>query len=104
MKASAVLLPVLIAFPHEAARAEGWGRFAELSAAGGKITTMTSIARKERLLLSFDLAGESFVEVPADVLESELDADGYSFVEVSFRDEVARRRLAAALLDVLSRS
>lgn len=105
MKAgSAVRLPALIAFPEPAARAEGWGRFEELSSAGARLSTMTKLSSGERVLLSFELAGEAFAQVPAEVRRSELDGDGYCAAELAFVDELVRRRLAKALADVLSRS
>lgn len=101
---SAVRLPVLVAFPEPAGRADGWGRFLELSAAGAKLSTLTRLSPRERVLLSFELAGERFRELAAEVTAASLDADGYCAAEVLFPDEVERRRLAKALLDLLTRS
>jgi hypothetical protein len=61
------------------------------------------LARRDRVLLSFEVAGERFKDLAAEVLWSEQDADGYCSAEVSFSDEVEKRRLARALLDALSR-
>lgn len=101
---SAVRLPVLIGFPEASGRAEGWGRFSELSGSSAALSTLTRLSSRERVHLSFELAGERFESLAADVVVASLDADGYCVAEVSFRDEVQRRRLAKALLDVLSRS
>lgn len=101
---SAARLPVVISFPEAAARPDGWGRFEDLSAAGARLSTMTRLSEGERVLLSFELAGEAFAQAPAEVRRGELDSDGYCQAELAFRDEVMRRRLAKALVDLLSRA
>lgn len=100
---SASRLPVLLAFP-DGARMEGWGRFIELSASTATLSTHSSLVRLERVLLTFELNGENFAELPARVAHQEPDQDGYTLAELTFTDEVAKRRLARVLADLLSRA
>jgi hypothetical protein len=98
---SAVALPAAI---KSTRREDAWGRLAALSASGAMLTTLSAPSRGEALLLSFELAGEKFRDIPAYVEASEIDADGYHSAELRWTDEVERRRLARLLLDVLSRA
>lgn len=100
---SATRLPVLIRFAPEAGRQDAWGRLEELTASSARLSTASALTRGERVLLSFQLASESFKNLPGEVLHEEGDADGYRIAELRFTDEVVKRRLARALLDVLSR-
>lgn len=101
---TALWLPVLIAFPEGSGKAESWGRFIELSAGSASLSTLTRLSARERIYLSFELGGERFRELSADVEDSELDADGYCRADLLLRDAAQRRGLAKALLDVLSRT
>ena len=96
MKALPRRLPVRVG--HDA-----WGRLDELSAAGAVLTTQAVLRRGEVVVLSFELHGETFTELDAVVSHAAPDDDGFTRAEVDFRDQVHRRRLATALLDVLSR-
>ncbi|MBI3552183.1 MAG: hypothetical protein HY077_06670 [Elusimicrobia bacterium] len=95
--------PVLLRFPPESGRVEGWGRLEELCAASAVVSTQTRLSRHERVLLSFVLADERFRDLPAEVVWVESDGDGFVSAEVRLRDEVERRRLAKTLLELLSR-
>lgn len=103
MTNAAVYLPVLLRFPPESARQDAWGRLTRLTAGGAELATAVRLVRDEGVLLSFELGGERFEEVRARVAHAEDDADGRRLVELLFRDEVQRRSLAKALIDVLSR-
>ncbi len=96
-------LPVLIRFAPEVGRQDGWGRLEELTASSARLSTASALARGEKVFLSFQLDAESFKSLPAEVLYEEGDDDGYRSAELRFTDEVAKRRLARALIDVLSR-
>lgn len=103
MKKAGVYIPVLLRFPPESARQDAWGRLTRLTAGGAELTTAVRLVRDEGVLLSFELGGERFEEVRARVAHAEDDADGHRLAELLFRDEVQRRTLAKALIDVLSR-
>lgn len=96
-------IPVLIAFP-DGARDEGWGRFTDLSASRARLVTRTWAKKGEGLLLAFELGGEGFREAPCVAERSARDADGYYVHDLKFTDEVLKRRLARALLDLMSRA
>jgi hypothetical protein len=102
-RSSAATVPALLRFPPELARQDGWGRLQELSSSFAVVSTLTSLERRERVLLSFEVAGEKYRELPAEVVCAERDVDGYVVAELRFLDEVERRRLARTLLEVLSR-
>ena len=96
-------MPVVISFPGEAAREPGWGRLVELSASTAVLSTGVPLSRLETVLLSFEVGGERFESLPGRVVFEEIDQDGYTRAELSFSDEMQKRRLARALLDLLSR-
>ncbi len=102
-RAAAQDAPVALRFAPELARADGWGRLTELTATSAGVSTMTKISRREKIFLSFELAGERFRDLPAEVLWVETDADGYNAAELRFLDQVESRRLSTVLLDALSR-
>lgn len=96
-------LPVLIRFSEEAARQDCWGRLEKLSGTDALLSTRARLARGDRVLLDFELGPGSFEGVPGEVHEVEFDLDRYCSAEIRFTDEVCKRRLATALLDLLSR-
>lgn len=98
---SAVSVPVLLRYPE--GRADGWGRLVELTAAGAVVETRDAVRRGEEAALTFDLFGERFVDFAAEISYAEAGAGGLR-VELAWRDEIERRRLARVLLDLLSRS
>lgn len=96
-------LPAKLDFGADTGLEAGWGRLETLAAAGAVVTTLSPLSRGGRLLLSFEVAGEPFKELRARVVHAERDDDGFCRAELDFLDAVDRRRLAACLLDVLSR-
>jgi len=103
MARSANFLPALLRFPGELAREDGWGRFLELAASAAVLSTQTPLKPLEIILLSFEVYGEKFKDVPARVEHAERDLDGFCRAELRFQDEVEKRRLARVLADLLSR-
>jgi hypothetical protein len=103
MRTAATLVPVLLRFAPSAARLDGWGRLVRLTSGGAELATSTRLVIGEVVLLSFELAGDRFEEVRARVVHAEDDADGHRLAELTFTDEVQRRKLAKALTDVLAR-
>lgn len=95
-------IPVLIGFTGASAKHEAWGHLSGLAATAARISLLTPLAKDEELFLSFELAGESFSAMTARADWTEIDADGYILAEVSFTDKAAQRRLAKALLELLS--
>lgn len=104
MRRAAALIPVLLRFPPQTARQDSWGRLLTLTAGGAELSTEVRLVHGEGVLLSFELAGESFSDVRAWVSRAEDDADGHRLADLRFTDQVQRRRLAKALVDVLARS
>lgn len=98
------LIPATLVFPAESARQDSWGRLLTLTSGGAELSTSVRLLKGERLLLSFELAGERFESVGARVEHAEDDADGHRLAELKFLDEVQRRALAKALTGILSRS
>lgn len=96
-------VPALIAFEGASARADAWGRLVELSAVGANLMSQSELRKGEFVALSFEAAGESFKGLRARVDWVERDADGYWLAELSFTQEIEKRRLAKILLDALSR-
>lgn len=89
-------------FPDRDGRPEGWGRLLRLAANGADIATLSKLVRGDALRLSFEVQGESFELVRADLLRVWRDADGYFVGEARFLDEEMKARLAKALLDLLA--
>ncbi|MCX5788783.1 MAG: hypothetical protein NTX64_09815 [Elusimicrobia bacterium] len=105
MKATAPrTTPVRFTFEAEEGREDGWGRFERLHPLGGRVLTRFRLEPGDRLLLTFDAAGESFEDVPAKVELSRLDEDGYRVAEVRLADEVEAHRLGAALRGLVIRA
>lgn len=102
-RSSATTVPTLLRFAPEIGRLDGWGRLQEISSAHAVVSTLTVLSRRERVLLSFEISGERYKEIPAEVVNCDRDADGYCVAELRFLDEVEKRRLARTLLEVLSR-
>ncbi len=98
-----VRLPVVIRFPETASRQDSWGRLEKLSGSDAVLDTRTELRPGDRIFLDFDLAAERFEGVPGEVRHAELDSDRYCQAEIRFTDEVLKRRLGAALLELLSR-
>ncbi len=96
-------IPVKLAFRETAARLEAWGWLSELAASGARLLSSAELRRGEELLLDFELAGEPFEKLSSRVRWCERDEDGYWDAELSFTDEIPRRRLARLLLEVLAR-
>jgi hypothetical protein len=96
-------LPVTLAFEPSASREAAWGRLESLSPAGASLLTLARLSAHDRLQLSFEVNGERFEALDADVARVELDPDGYTLAELDFARPTDRRRLSAALLDALSR-
>jgi hypothetical protein len=103
MARSSVHTPVLLRFPGEAAREDGWGRFLELCASSAKLSTQTPLDRGEGLRLGFEFNGERFADLRARVEYVDRDEDGFLRADLAFQDEVEKRRLARALADLLAR-
>ena len=95
--------PVVLRFPEEDARQDCWGRLERVSGTDAVLTTRARLSRGDRVLLDFELGPESFQGVAAAVHDAQADADGYTEAELRLTDEVQKRKLAAALLDILSR-
>jgi hypothetical protein len=104
VKRAAIYVPVLLRFEPASARLDAWGRLTRLTSGGAELSTATRLVRDEGVLLSFELGGVRFDEVRARVAHAEDDVDGHRLVELRFLDEVQRRALAKALVDVLARS
>jgi hypothetical protein len=96
-------LPARLDFGADDGRAPSWGRLEALSPGGARLLTLARLERGQTVLLSFELAGEDFRELPARVVASEADADGFCAAELDITAPRERRRLARILLDVLSR-
>ena len=97
-------VPVRFAFDEGEGRQDGWGRFMELAAMEARLSTRFRLEKGDRVFLDFELPGERFVGVPAEVTRSGKDEDGYTLARIGFHDEVCRVRLARALHGLLSRS
>lgn len=95
-------LPVRIGFAAADGRGDGWGRLLALSAGRAQLETGDRLAAGDRLVLWFELAGERYDEFYAEVFRAERDADGTWSAELRWLDPIMRRRLARALLAVLS--
>lgn len=97
------LVPALLRFPGSSARQDSWGRLLKITAGGAELSTAARLAKGEVVLVQFDLGGERLL-VPAAVHHAYDDDDGARFAELRWTDMATRRRLARALLDVLSRA
>ena len=97
-------VPLRFAFPQADGREEGWGRFEDLAATGGRVLTRFRLEGGDVFTATFTLFGETFSETPARVSRAWIDADGYFAAEVRFTDEVVRRALSRVLHSLLARS
>ncbi len=104
MKRTVRRIPARIGFAESAGRWEAWGWLEELTASAARLSAQAELRRDETLSLTFELPGEPFAGLAARVAWSQRDADGYWEAELRFTSELDRRRLAAALLDLLSRA
>lgn len=98
------LIPVLVRFPGGAARQDTWGRLLDLTAGGAVLSTAAPLKAGEGLTLAFDLPGGDSHAMTARVSHVEQDVDGQTLADLRFSDELERRRLSKALLDILSRA
>ncbi|MFA6030231.1 MAG: hypothetical protein WC969_10280 [Elusimicrobiota bacterium] len=95
-------VPLSFVFPESDGRMEGWGRFVELHAKGGRVATLTRLAKGDVVRLSFEAASEKAELSRADVLKVFRDLDGYFVAELRFLDEGLQARLAKALVALLA--
>jgi hypothetical protein len=96
-------IPARLDFEADDGRAPSWGKLEALTPSGARVVTLAGLERGQKVLLSFETAGEAFTELVGVVAASATDADGFCAAELDFRDQRDRRRLARILLDVLSR-
>lgn len=96
------LVPALLRFPGSAARQDSWGRLLKLTAGGAELSTPAVLAKADAVLVQFELGGERLT-LRARVHHARDDDDGQRQAELRWVDMKERRRLARALLDVLSR-
>ncbi|MFH2202390.1 MAG: hypothetical protein ABIJ96_04705 [Elusimicrobiota bacterium] len=105
MKVNAArFIPVLVAFPEAEARQESWGRFLELQSNRARLITRTRMEKGDVLILTFDLPGEAFAGVDAEVARAAADEDGYYVCTVLFPEEEQRVRLGRTLQRILAAS
>lgn len=97
------LVPALLRFPGSAARQDSWGRLLKLTAGGAELSTPARLTKGETVLVQFELGGERLL-LRARVHHARDDDDGHRAAELAWIDIAERRRLARALLDVLSRA
>lgn len=97
------LVPALLRFPGSSARQDAWGRLLKITAGGAELSTSAKLAKGEFVVLDFELGGER-LQIRSRVHHAYDDDDGARVAELRWADMVERRRLARALLDVLSRS
>ena len=97
------LVPALLRFPGSSARQDSWGRLLKVTAGGAVLSTPSPLAKGEGIQVGFELGGEKLL-IPARVHHAGKDDDGQCLAELAWSDMVLRRRLARALLDVLSKS
>ncbi len=102
IRRAAFLVPVLLRFPGASARQDAWGRLVKVTAGGAVLSTGARLAKAEVVRLDFELGGER-LSVPARVHHAGADDDGQCLAELVWNDEVERRRLARALVEVLSK-
>jgi hypothetical protein len=95
-------VPAVLRFPGSAARVDAWGRLLRITAGGGELSTSARLSKGEAVFLLFELGGER-LRIAARVHHAYDDDDGQRVAELRWSDMVERRRLARALLDVLSK-
>ena len=99
----ATFVPVLLRFPGEFAREDAWGRLLELAASAAILSTQAPLRPLDKVLVSFEVYGERFRDLPALVENAANDEDGFCRAQLRWQDEVEKRRLARVLADILSR-
>lgn len=97
------LVPALLRFPGSAARQDSWGRLLKITAGGAALSTPARLAKGEIVLVQFELGAEKLL-LRARVHHACDDDDGQRAAELTWTDMKERRRLARALVDVLSRA
>ena len=102
MKQAPFLVPALLRFPGSSARQDSWGRLLKITVGGGELSTAARLTKGETILVQFELGGERLL-VRARVHHAYDVDDGGRVAELRWTDMVERRRLARALLDVLSK-
>ncbi|MBI5211693.1 MAG: hypothetical protein HY927_17120 [Elusimicrobia bacterium] len=102
MRRSPNPVPAVLSFPEEAARRDCWGKLAELAPSGAKLSTRFVIERGALLFVSLRLGHEDFERIAASVTKVATDREGYRVADLAFTDEIQKRRLAKALLDILA--
>ncbi len=103
MKQAPFLVPALLRFPGSSARQDSWGRLLEITGGGCELSTAARLTKGETVLVQFELGGDRLL-LRARVHHAYDDDDGGRVAELRWSDMVERRRLARALLDVLSRA
>lgn len=103
MKRAPRLIPAEIRFEGAASRQDSWGRFLELSATTARFCSQAPLRPRDMVWLSFELAGEPCDALRARVDRAEKDEDGYWLAELTWDDELQKRRLARLLIDTVSR-
>ena len=103
MKRAPFLVPALLRFAGTSARQDAWGRLLKITAGGAELSTAARMTKGERLSAKFELGGE-MLRVAAEVSHVGKDDDGQTLAELRWIDMVERKRLARAILDVVSRS
>ncbi len=104
IRRSSKTLPVRFDFPPQEDRQEGWGRFLELGAGGARLLSRFRLGDGDSLRLDFELSGETFNGLAAQVRRAWKDEDGYFVAELRFKDEVGKKRLERVLREFLARS
>lgn len=95
-------VPVLIRFPDAEARHDAWGRFLEVRSHQARLITRTRLDRGSNMYLEFELPGETFTAVYANVQETSTDEDGYCVCLLLFPHDRDRVRLGRALARILT--
>ncbi len=105
MKVSAArFIPVLAAFPETEARQETWGRFLDLQSNRARLITRARLEKGDLLILSFELPGEAFTGIDAEVSRAGVDEDGYYVCTVLFPEPEQRVSLGRVLQRILTAS
>lgn len=97
-------IPVMLVFAESEARADAWGRFLELQANRARLMTRVRLEKGDRMSLSFELPGEAFEGIAAEILRSDLDDDGYYVCVAHFPRKDDRVRLGRRLQRLLAAS
>ena len=103
MRRAPRLIPAEVRFEGASARQDAWGRLLDLSATTARFCSQAFLRPRDLVWLSFELAGEPCDALRARVDRADRDEDGYWVVELSWDDDLQKRRLARLLLDTVSR-